>query len=142
MGSEPRHARAKIAGVHATSVGDVWVARLAAAAFDEECGKQGDDVICWGLGSPLHDVGITALSLLAFLGAGETNKSGKYRDTVKKALRWLTDVQDPTTGNFGNDQIGQHTYDHIIATLAMTEAYALTKQHFRPHSPQQQCTKQ
>jgi len=99
------------------------------AAFDEECGRLGDDVICSGLGSPLHDVGLTSLALLAFLGAGETNKSGKYRDTVKDGLKWLIDGQDRDTGNLGNPLVGQHTYDHILGTLVLCEAYALTKQH-------------
>ena len=100
------------------------------AAFDEECGQLGDDVICDGAGGPLHDVGLTSLSLLAFLGAGETNKSGKYRDTVKRGLLWLKDGQDTETGNFANPLVAQHTYDHILATLVFCEAYALTQQHF------------
>ncbi len=98
------------------------------AAFDEECGKQGDDTICDGTGIPQFDVGCTGLSLLAFLGADNTDKTGKYAKTVKAGLRYLVEVQQ-ADGNFGNAQFGQYTYDHIIATLAMVEAYALTKNH-------------
>jgi hypothetical protein len=96
------------------------------AAFDTECGKLGNDTVCDGTGSPQFDVGITALSLLAFLGHGDTHKSGKWKNTVKKGLKYLVDVQQ-TDGNFGVESNLQYTYDHIIATLAMVEAYALTR---------------
>jgi len=96
-----------------------------AAAFDTECGKQGDDVICDGLGNPQFDVGVTGLSLLAFLGAGQTHKIGDHKKVVNRGLRFLTDVQS-RDGNFGQDTNPQHTYDHVIATLAMVEAYGRT----------------
>ncbi len=96
------------------------------AAFDEMCGGLGDDTICDGTGSPLYDVGLTGMALLAYLGAGESPKKGKYKDTVKKGLKFLSDVQQ-SNGNFGNEQTLNYTYDHIIATLAMCEAYALTE---------------
>ncbi len=96
------------------------------AAFDTECGKLGNDVICDGAGSDQFDVGVTALSLLAFLGHGDTHKSGKWKTTVKKGLKYLVDVQQ-LDGNFGIDTNYQYTYDHILATLAMVEAYALTQ---------------
>jgi hypothetical protein len=96
------------------------------AGFDTECGKQGDDMICDGTGSPQFDVGVTGLALLAFLGAGNTHREGKYRKTVKAGLRYLVEQQG-RDGNFGIESNGKYTYDHIIATLAMVEAYALTK---------------
>jgi hypothetical protein len=98
------------------------------AAFDEECGRQDHDYKepCDGQGSPQFDVGVTGLALLAYLGAGNTHKEGKYKKTVKAGLRYLVDVQSPD-GNFGNKLNGKYTYDHLIATLAMVEAYALTK---------------
>jgi hypothetical protein len=98
------------------------------AAFDEECGRQDPDYKepCDGQGSPQFDVGVTGLALLAYLGAGNTHKEGKYKKTVKAGLRYLVDVQSPD-GNFGNKLNGKYTYDHLIATLAMVEAYALTK---------------
>ncbi len=98
-------------------------------AFDLECGKQGEDVICSGPGSTQHDVGVTGLALLAFLGADNTDKRGKYKDTVRNALKWLKDVQEPD-GNFGYMQNADYTYDHIIATLAMVEAYAITQRNY------------
>ena len=100
------------------------------AAFDDMCGGLGDDVICSGRGLPMHDVGITGLALLAFLGAGNTPKEGKYSEQVKNGLKYLADVQQ-SNGNFAVETNNmQYTYDHIIATLAMCEAYALSQQNF------------
>ncbi|MBM3984940.1 MAG: terpene cyclase/mutase family protein [Planctomycetes bacterium] len=96
------------------------------AAFDTECGKQGQDTVCDGTGGVLFDTGVTGLALLAFLGHGDTHKDGKFKSTVKGALKYLVDVQSPD-GNFGNEANSQYTYDHIICALAMVEAYALTR---------------
>ncbi len=105
---------------HQTSEGH-W----STAAFDLECGKLGDDTICDGVGSPQYDVGVTGLSLLAFLGAGHTDKRGDFRKTVKAGLRFLVDVQDGD-GVFAGGTGSQYPYDHAIATLALVEATALS----------------
>lgn len=81
---------------------------------------------CDGLGAPGHDVGMTGLALLAFLGDGSTTKQGEYRDHVRRGLAWLRDQQDES-GLIG-DQLGHSfLYNHGIASLAMTEAYYLAK---------------
>lgn len=97
-----------------------------ASAFDDQCGQLGKDTICTGRGSPLHDVGVTGLALLAFLGAGHTDKEGRYQDTVNAGLKYLIKNQS-RDGNFADPSHGSHTYDHIIATLAVTEIYAATE---------------
>ncbi|GJM21356.1 MAG: hypothetical protein DHS20C15_12710 [Planctomycetota bacterium] len=105
-----------------------------ANAFDDECFKQSDEpgeIACTGRGKPTHDVGVTGLALLAYLGAGNTAKSGRYADTVAAGLKWLTKQQDRSTGNFGDPNSNLHTYDHSIATLAMVEAYALSNKDHR-----------
>mgnify|MGYP000703534639 CR=1 FL=1 len=61
---------------------------------------------------------------LCFLGAGDTHNSGQYKDTVKNGLRYLKQIQDPE-GCFGPRTTNHFTYNHAIAALAMTEAYAL-----------------
>lgn len=96
-----------------------------ANGFEDECGQIGDGY-CTGRGSVMHDVGVTGLSLLAFLGAGNTDKDGKYRTTVKAGLKYLIEGQG-RDGNYGDDTVSAHTYDHFIATLAVMEAYALTQ---------------
>ena len=46
------------------------------------------------------DSGVTALAVLAFLGAGYTHEEGKYADNVDRALRWLI-AQQKSDGNLG-----------------------------------------
>ena len=80
---------------------------------------------CDGAGNPVHDVGITALALLAFLGDGSTMRSGPYKDSVKKAVIWLRRQQGPN-GLFGTNASHDFIYDHAIAAYAMCEAYGLS----------------
>ncbi len=70
----------------------------------------------------------TGLALLPFLGAGETHQKGvKYKDTVKAGVQWL--VKDiGTKGADAGKFAGAKTfYGQAIATLALVEAYGLTK---------------
>jgi hypothetical protein len=80
---------------------------------------------CDGPGEATHDVGVTGLSLLAFLGAGETHQSGTCKETVKSALRYLREVQD-SEGCLGPRTSQHFLYDHACASLALTEAYGMT----------------
>ncbi len=85
------------------------------------------DLRCSGKGQPLNDVGVTGLALLAFLGQGNTISSGEYRKTVKRGVRFLSSVQDPHDGRL-TPQEGTHwMYNHALGTLALTEAYALSR---------------
>ena len=81
---------------------------------------------CGGPGGPLYDPGLTGLSLLAFLGAGETHKSTKHGTVVRAGLKYLMSVQD-AEGCFGPRTSNHFTYNHAIAALAMAEAYGLTQ---------------
>jgi hypothetical protein len=71
------------------------------------------------------DSGVTALAVLAFLGAGYTHEEGKYADNVDRALRWLI-AQQKSDGNLGADA-GHFAmnYCHAIATYAIAEAYGM-----------------
>ena len=80
---------------------------------------------CDGPGDSTYDPGLTGLSLLAFLGAGETHQSGTCRTTVKNGLKYLRDVQD-SEGCFGPRTSQHFLYNHACAALAMTEAYGMT----------------
>ena len=73
----------------------------------------------------MHDVGVTGLSLLAFLGDGSTLRSGPYRGQIKKAVNWLRHQQGKD-GLFGTDASRDYIYGHAIATLAIVEAYGLS----------------
>ena len=68
-------------------------------------------------------VGKTALSLLAFLGAGHTPVSGtEHSEVADRAVGFLLAVQDEASGHFGYTT----SYSHGIATYALAECFALT----------------
>jgi prenyltransferase beta subunit len=71
------------------------------------------------------DSGVTALAILAFLGAGYTHEEGQYADNVDRALRWLVG-QQRSDGNLGYGA-GHFAmmYCHGIATYAAAEAYGM-----------------
>jgi hypothetical protein len=75
-------------------------------------------------------VGDTGLALLAFLGAGYTDRSGKFADNVKRAQTWLMSQQKPNGGIFEKERGGGGAsagYNHSIAGLALAEAYGMTQ---------------
>ncbi|MEC7582847.1 MAG: prenyltransferase/squalene oxidase repeat-containing protein [Planctomycetota bacterium] len=86
----------------------------------DEAGKP-----CDGAGRATHDIGVTALAVLAFLGDGSTLRSGPYKPDLKAAIRWLRNNQQDN-GLFGSDEAPDFIYDHAIATYAMCEAYGLS----------------
>jgi hypothetical protein len=72
------------------------------------------------------DTGITALALLAFMGAGHTHRAGPYADNVARGLDFLRRAQGPN-GNLGGDaEFFAHMYCHSMATFAISEACAMT----------------
>lgn len=79
------------------------------------------------------DTGATALALLCYLGAGNTHRSGPHKDKVDKGLKWLINIQKKDgelKGDFHDfTEEGRPTsfYAHGQATIAMCEAYALTR---------------
>ena len=91
---------------------------------------------CDGAGYALYDPGVSGLALLAFLGAGETHKHGRYKKVVKNGLKYLKQIQDPE-GCFGPRTTNHFTYNHAIGALAMAEAYALTASPLFKQSAQQ-----
>jgi hypothetical protein len=71
------------------------------------------------------DTAMTGMALLAFCGAGHTEKVGKYADTVRRAVSWLKSKQQPSGLIYDSTDAGNHRgigYPHAIATLAMVEA--------------------
>jgi WD40-like Beta Propeller Repeat len=68
-------------------------------------------------------IGKSGLCLLAFLGAGHTPASNtEYSAVAARAVKFLADVQ-VENGHFG----WTSAYSHGIATYALAECYALTK---------------
>jgi hypothetical protein len=86
--------------------------------------KQCKDRTCTEPGSAQADAAATAMGLLPFLAAGQTQKSkGPYKQNIASGLYWLVQHQKPD----GNLSDGAHTmYSHGLATITLCEAYALT----------------
>jgi len=91
-----------------------------------------------GAGSATQDVGATGLALLAFLGAGNTMRSGPYQDQVKRGIRWLMQEQDRESGIVGTAQSHDYIYGHAIAAWALCEAYGLTTNRNNPTAQERQ----
>ncbi len=96
------------------------------AGIQEEDGRW--DLVKHG-GQGGHDVAATAFALLAYYGRGEVHdEECKYRDTVSRGLNWLIGQQNGATGDLrGASPTGNAMYDHGIASLAVVEAYGVTK---------------
>ncbi len=89
----------------------------------------------WSSGGYTADVGITALSLLAFLAAGHQPGRGRFGLVLNEAVDFLGKSvrmngqfgavglvhSDPSVG-----QSGQPMYGHGFATLALAEVYGMT----------------
>ena len=80
-----------------------------------------------GYASADHDIAVTGLALLAFLGDGHSITRGSHKAVVIKGLKWLIAQRDPESGFFGGPLGQRFMYDHAIATLAMCEAYYIDK---------------
>jgi len=89
--------------------------------FPNECDRGGE--LCDGEGDPSHDVGVTGLALLAFLGFGDSMKEGTYQPQIRNGVKWLLEQQDRETGLLGQAVGHEFLYNHSIATLALCEAY-------------------
>jgi len=76
------------------------------------------------------DTACTGLALLAFLGAGHTEKIGQYKDNVKRAVAWLKSKQNADGLVFDSTDAGAHRgigYPHAIAGMALAEAAGMAK---------------
>ncbi|MHC5021902.1 MAG: VWA domain-containing protein [Planctomycetota bacterium] len=100
------------------SLGGSWSAHN----FTAMCKKN----VCGGIhGDPNRSVGTTALATLAFLGAGHSMRHGKYKEVVKRALKYLRSIQTPD-GCVGPKGGSHWMLDHVLASMALSEAYGLS----------------
>jgi hypothetical protein len=67
------------------------------------------------------DVAVTSMSLLAFLGAGNSTRFGKYKRNVRAGVEWLIQQQGE------NGCIGQHRYTGGLSTMAIAEAFGMSQ---------------
>ncbi|SFJ07183.1 prenyltransferase/squalene oxidase repeat-containing protein [Planctomicrobium piriforme] len=85
------------------------------------------------------DVGITSLAVLAFLGKLNTVEQGEYSPVVNRALNWIVSQQTrrhwgegwgSTDGYLGGSASEfEAMYCHAMATFALAEAYAMSRNH-------------
>src|SRR5262245_15290715 len=101
----------------------MWSAR----SFGQLC--EGD--VCPGGGADEHDVGATALAVLAILESGAMR--GRFEVSARKGLDWLSEQQG-LDGSFGPTS-GKFMYGHAIATLAFARACSiLGEDEYRPRA--------
>lgn len=90
---------------------------------------------CWSMMGPYdkggfdeNKIAATAMAVIAFLGNGDTHKTGKYQQEVDKGLGYLV-AQQGRDGYFCKSVRRQHdrAYAQAQATIALCEAYAMTK---------------
>jgi Squalene-hopene cyclase C-terminal domain/Prenyltransferase and squalene oxidase repeat len=74
------------------------------------------------------DTAATGLALLPFLGAGHIhNQPSRYQEVVDRGLNWLIRNQQKTGELFLGGQIHSQFYSHAIASMALCEAYGISK---------------
>ena len=86
-------------------------------------------------GSWVYDAGqtgekaaATGMAVLAFLGAGQSHKEGRYKQTVQSGLDWLVkNVEMKQGGHHGKFNTISNMYSQGIATLALCEAYGMSQ---------------
>jgi len=100
----------RMGGVHARSAVDSALHWL---AVHQEADGSWDPKKYEGSDYP---VGVSGLSLLAFMGGGHTTRRGEYRRQVLKGMEWLLAQQNP------DGRVGTTMYEHAIATIAFCEA--------------------
>ncbi len=88
---------------------------------------------CGNPGSFASTTAATGLALLPFLGAGNTHLTGEHRETVRKGIYYL--AEKIIVGDQGGDLQEGSMYSQGIATIALCEAYAMSKDEaLRPYA--------
>lgn len=115
---------------HAVDAGLDWLVRhrdgaglWSSGGFDKACSGEPK---CAGKSAWVYDVGVTSLALLAFVDNGETPLRGKRHAVVKAGFAALAAGQR-ADGLIGAPDSLHVLYEHAVATLALAEAYRLTK---------------
>jgi hypothetical protein len=87
-------------------------------------GAQGSSGVGWG--KAYFDESVTGLAVLAYLGAGHTHRTGRFRKNVRKAIEWIISKQR-IDGSYSDGKAQEYEeYDAAICTLALAEAYGMT----------------
>jgi hypothetical protein len=75
------------------------------------------------------DVGMTGQAVLAFLGAGHTEKAGEYKENVRAGIKWIIETQKLWGDGSIRSKPAQWFwgYEHAICGLALAEAYGMAR---------------
>lgn len=117
----------------------LWLARhqnpdgsWSAQKHTDRCNQGAFKGVCApATGAANFDVGLTGLSLLAFLGAGYSHLSKDvvqgyhFGNVVRNGLQFLMRVQE-ASGRVGPDDAPKYMYNHLIGAFALSEAFSLT----------------
>lgn len=117
----------------AVAMGLAWIARH--QQFDQQkkyFGSWSFDLSRYGTpnsGEATSRVAATSLALLALLGHGNTRETGEYKKAVQDGIYFLSTQAHSNKSKPGYDfrdsPDSRGMYGHILATLALCEAYAM-----------------
>jgi len=71
------------------------------------------------------DLGLVSVGALAFLSAGHTTETGKYRQSVRRALDYVL-INAKPSGLLNIAGGGRDMYNHGLSTFVLTQAYGMT----------------
>ena len=71
------------------------------------------------------DLGLVSVGALAFLSAGHTTETGKYRENVRRALDYVL-VNAKPSGLLNIAGSSRDMYNHGLSTFVLTQAYGMT----------------
>lgn len=94
------------------------------AGFSERCAGARSGP-CGGPGHATHDVGLSALALLALMADGRTIGLVGVHEAVDRGLSWLVSQADDS-GLIGKREGKEFLYDHALATLALAKGKGYT----------------
>ncbi len=127
--TQRRDARSKSSVEEAVGAALAWLSRHQDEGgewdndtFDARC----QDAQCAGPGDAGYGPGVSALAVLAFQADGHSHRLGAHREAVQNGLLYLRTIQDDE-GCFGPRSSRRFLYNHAAGTLAVADAYALTR---------------
>jgi len=85
------------------------------------------DGSCRNEGKQESTTAATGLALMSMLGAGYTQRTGPYQEEIRKGLAYLVNKMRVSSHGGSLIQGENGMYSHAIATLALSEAYTMTR---------------
>ena len=109
-----------------------WLMRHQRADGGWSLDVRGECRIAPGCPEDVHvesDTAATGLALLPFLGAGHIHtQQSRYQEQVRRGIDWLISHQQKDGMLFtGSSMFNAQMYSHAIASMALCEAYGLSK---------------